>query len=125
MRMYFNHMNTYHISYAAFGNTNLDAPNDYIRARRYMPESGRGLDGTDLEPDYFQTGLFQPGITRRITVIKYGNDLYMEIIGPGKKKLCHWKNTSLPPVEKGRIGLRHMASRNALYKNFRVSEIVK
>jgi hypothetical protein len=125
MRMYFNHMNTYHISYAAFGNTNLDAPNDYIRARRYMPESGRGLDGTDLEPDYFQTGLFQPGITHRITVIKYGNDLYMEIIGPGKKKLCHWKNTSLPPVEKGRIGLRHMASRNALYKNFRVSEIVK
>ncbi|MCK4853934.1 MAG: DUF1961 family protein [Bacteroidales bacterium] len=125
MRMYFNHMNTYHISYAAFVNTNLDAPNDYIRARRYMPESGRGLKGTDLEPDYFQTGLFQPGIKHKITVIKHGNDLYMEIIGPGKKMLCHWKNTSLPPVEEGRIGLRHMASRNARYKNFRVSELAE
>jgi hypothetical protein len=123
MRMYFNHMNTYHISYAAFGNTNLEAPNDYIRARRYMPESGNGLQGTDLAPDYFKSGLFQPGVRHKITIIKHGNDLYMEIIGPHKRMLCHWKNTSLPPVEQGRIGLRHMASRNARYKNFRVSEI--
>ena len=123
MRMYFNHMNTYHISYAAYGNTNTDEQHDYIRARRYMPESGMGLKGTDLEPDYFDTGLFQPGVRHQITVIKYGNDLYMEINSPNKKMLCHWKNTSLPPIEKGRIGLRHMASRNARYKNFRVSEI--
>lgn len=121
MRMYFNHMHTYHISYAAYGNTNLEAPNDYIRARRYMPESGKALRGTDLVPDYFQTGLFQPGVPHKITVIKYGNDLYMEIIGPDTKKRCHWKNTDLPPIERGRIGLRHMASRNARYKNFRVS----
>jgi hypothetical protein len=125
MRMYFNHMNTYHISYAAFGNTNSDEPNDYIRARRYMPESGNGLRGTDLAPDYFETGLFQPGIKHQITVIIYGNDLYMEIQGPDKNMLCHWKNTSLPPIENGRIGLRHMASRNARYKNFRVSEIAE
>ena len=125
MRTYFNHMNTYHISYAAFGNTNeLEKP-DYIRARRYMPESGKGLKGTDLAPDYFDSGLFQPGIRHHITVIKHGNDLYMEIIGPDKKMLCHWKNTSLPPIEKGRIGLRHMASRNARYKNFRVSELAE
>jgi hypothetical protein len=125
MSMYFNHMNTYHISYAAFGNTNLEAPNDYIRARRYMPESGDGLRGTDLAPDYFETGLFQPGVKHQITVIKYGNDLYMEIIGPDKKMLCHWKNMNLPPIEIGRIGLRHMASRNARYKNFSVSEMAE
>jgi hypothetical protein len=125
MRMYFNHMNTYHISYAAFGNTDELDKLDYIRARRYMPESGKGLKGTDLAPDYFDSGLFQPGVKHQITVIKHGNDLYMEIIGPDKKMLCHWKNTSLPPIEKGRIGLRHMASRNARYKNFRVSEIAE
>jgi hypothetical protein len=125
MGMYFNHMDTYHISYAAYGNSEVDAPVDYIRARRYMPETGKGLLGTDLAPDYFQTGLFQPGIRHRITVIKYGNDLYMEIIGPAKRMLCYWKNTSLPPIEKGRIGLRHMASRNARYRNFSVAEIME
>jgi hypothetical protein len=125
MRMYYNHMNTYHISYAAYGNKDELDKVDYIRARRYMPESGKGLKGTDLAPDYFDSGLFQPGVKHRITIIKDGNDLYMEIIGPGKRMLCHWKNTSLPPIEKGRIGLRHMASRNARYKNFRVSEIAE
>jgi len=125
MRMYFNHMNTYHISYAAFGNTDELDKHDYIRARRYMPESGKGLKGTDLAPDYFDSGLFQPGVKHHITIIKDGNDLYMEIIGPNKKMLCHWKNTILSPIEKGRIGLRHMASRNARYKNFRVSEIAE
>jgi hypothetical protein len=125
MRMYFDHMNAYHISYAAYGNTNLEAPEDYIRARRYMPESGRGLEGTDLAPDYFRTGLFGPGVRHEITVIKHGNDLYMEIAAPDKKMLCHWKNAGLPPIEKGRIGLRHMASRNARYKNFRVAELTK
>jgi len=125
MRMYFNHMNTYHISYAAFGNTDELDKHDYIRARRYKPESGKGLKGTDLAPDYFDSGLFQPGVKHHITIIKDGNDVYMEIIGPNKKMLCHWKNTILPPIEKGRIGLRHMASRNARYKNFRVSEIAE
>ena len=105
--------------------TNLEAPNDYIRARRYMPESGNGLRGTDLAPDYFKSGFFQPGVRHKITIIKHGNDLYMHITSPDKKMLCHWKNTDLPPIEKGRIGLRHMASRNARYKDFRVSEMVE
>lgn len=125
MRMYFNHMNTYHISYAAYANTNLESPEDYIRVRRYMPESGRGLEVTDLAPDYFRTGLFKPGVRHEITVIKHGNDLYMEIAAPDKKMLCHWKNTGLPPIEKGRVGLRHMASRNARYKNFRVAGLTE
>ena len=123
MGKYFRNMNTYHISYAAYGNTDEPDKLDYIRARRYMPESGKGLKGTDLAPDYFDSGLFQPCVKHHITIIKDGNDLYMEIIGPDKKMLCHWNNTGLPPIEKGRIGLRHMASRNARYKNFQVSEI--
>ena len=124
MRMYYNHMNTYHVSYAAFTNTDEPDKEDYIRARRYMPEVG-GLRGTDLAPDYFQSDLFQPGVKHSITIIKYGNDLYMEIVGPAKKMLCHWKNTSFPPIHHGRIGLRHMASRNARYRNFRVSELAE
>ncbi len=124
MRMYYNHMNTYHISYAAFTNTDEVDKHDYIRARRYMPLVG-GLQGTDLSPDYFQSGLFQPGVKHRITIIKYENDLYMEIVGPAKKMLCHWQNTSLPPINHGRIGLRHMASRNARYRNFRVSQLAE
>jgi hypothetical protein len=59
MATYFNHMHTYHISYAAFPN---DADTtSYVRARRYMPERS-GLKGTDLEPDYFPTGLFETGV---------------------------------------------------------------
>jgi len=125
MRMYYNHMNTYHISYAAYGNKDELDKVDCIRARRYMPESGKGLKGTDLAPDYFDSRLFQPGEKHQITIIKEGNNLYMEIIGPDKRMLCHWNNTDLPPIEKGRIGLRHMASRNARYNNFRVSEIAE
>ena len=125
MRMYFNHMNTYHISYAAYGNQDELNKVDYIRARRYMPESGNGLRGTDLAPDYFDSGLFQPGVKHHITIIKEGNNLYMEIIAPDKGMLCHWNNTDLPPIEKGRIGLRHMFTRNARYKNFRVYELAE
>jgi hypothetical protein len=62
MATYFNHMNLYHISYAAF-------PPDggqYIRARRYMPETGKGLDGTALEPDYYPKTLFRAGRGARL-----------------------------------------------------------
>ena len=39
MKLYFNHMNTYHISYAAYGPNGVNSENDYIRARRYLPET--------------------------------------------------------------------------------------
>ena len=47
MKTYYNHMNTYHISYAA----NPGTKKAYIRGRRYMPER-QGLKGTQLKPDY-------------------------------------------------------------------------
>ncbi len=76
MRMYFNHMNAYHISYAAFPNEGNDRKS-YIRARRYMPQLS-GLDGTNLEPDYYPDGLFAPGVPHKITVIKKERDLFHE-----------------------------------------------
>lgn len=118
MNTYFNHMQTYHISYAAYPNN--AAGDDYIRARRYMPES-KGLRGTDLTPDYFKTGLFKTNVPHGITVIKHGPDLFMHIRGSGKEMLCHWKNDSLPPITTGRIGLRHMYTRSARYRDFRIS----
>ncbi len=120
MGMYFRNMNTYHISYASFGFNNSDPMKDYIRARRYMPKSRR-LKGTELKPDYFETGLFTPGRPYKITIIKKENDLFMHIVGKEKEMLCHWKTDSFPPVIKGRIGLRHMYTRSARYHAFRVS----
>jgi hypothetical protein len=123
MGHYFNHMHTYHISYAAFGVSNTDPEDDYIRARRYMPEAGRGLRGTELKPEYSRTGLFKQGVPHEITVIKKGKDLYMHARNPEKSLLCHFLNDKLPPITEGRIGLRHMYTRAARYRDFRVSQL--
>jgi len=121
MRMYFDHMNLYHISYAAFPDE-TDPSINYIRGRRYMPDAGQGLEGTDLTPDHYPPGLFEPGVPHHITVIKRGTDLLVRI--QNDKQVFHGKlsNTALPDVTEGRIGLRHMQTRSARYKNFRVSE---
>jgi len=121
MRLYFNHMNTYHISYAAFGTRNDDPEGDYIRARRYMPDAGKGLAGTELKDEYARTGLFRAGVPYRITVIKKGRKLFMHIRGDGREQLCRFRNEALPPITEGRIGLRHMYTRGARYRDFRVS----
>ena len=124
MRTYFNNLNTYHISYAAFGGNPVDDIDDYIRARRYMPILKKGLSGTEIEPDIFtRTGLFATGVPHQITVIKKGNEIYMMIKNPEKEYLCHWNNTQFPPITEGAIGLRHMKTRSARYKNFRVSTL--
>jgi len=121
MRLYFNHMNTYHVSYAAFGQKNDDPEEDYIRARRYMPDAGKGLSGTALKNEYARTGLFKTGVPYRITVIKKGRDLFMHIRGDGRERLCHFRGEAFPPIDEGRIGLRHMYTRGARYRDFRVS----
>jgi hypothetical protein len=121
MRLYFNHMNTYHISYAAFGQQNDDPDEDYIRGRRYMPDAGKGLAGTELKNEYVRTGLFKTGVPYRITVIKKDRELFMHARGDGREKLCHFRGDAFPPIAEGRIGLRHMYTRGARYRDFRVS----
>lgn len=118
MRMYFDHMNTYHISYAAFPNNEDDT--SYIRARRYMPE-GTGLEGSDLVPDYYPEGLFEKDVPHKITVIKKDRALFMKIENAEQTLYCHMTNPYFPPVTEGRIGLRHMFTRSARYKNIRIS----
>lgn len=119
MNLYYDCMNTYHISYAAFPNEN-DVTDDYIRARRYMPHQ-TGLEGTDLKPDYFHNGFFATGVPHKFTVIKQDRDLFMRISNAEKTRYFHWHNDELPPIKEGRIGLRLMFTRASLIKNFRIS----
>jgi hypothetical protein len=119
MRMYFDHMHTYHISYAAFPNEG-DNRQSYIRARRYIPNA-TGLKGTDLKPDYYPEGLFATGVPHTITVIKQARDLFIQIENAEQSVYCHMSNPDLPAITEGRIGLRHMFTRSARYKNINIS----
>jgi hypothetical protein len=115
MKTYFNHMHTYHISYAVG-----EPSNGYIRARRYMPNA-TGLKGSDLKPDYFPKGMFATGVPHKITVIKKERDLFMKCENAEQTVYCHMTNPDLPPITEGRIGLRLMWTRASNIKNFRVS----
>ena len=115
MSMYYDHMHTYHISYAAVPGSD----SEYIRARRYMPNR-TGLKGTELTPDYAPKGLFEPGVPHQITIIKKARDLFMRIKNADQVYYCHLTNSKLPVITEGRIGLRHMFTRSARYKNLRI-----
>ena len=88
-----------------------------------MPETGNGLANTDLKPDYSRTGLFSKDVPHKITVIKKDDDLFMFVRNSDKELLCHWKTDALPPITEGRIGLRHMWTRAARYRDFRISQL--
>lgn len=122
MSVYWGNMDTYHISYAAYGSKPVTDDYDYIRARRYRPDIEPRKNGPILEPDtYERTGLFATGVRHRITVIKKGNELFMMIRNADKSYLCHWSGAEQPAISEGAIGLRHMWTRSARYRNFRVS----
>ena len=119
MRVYFNHMNTYHISYAV----SLPEDVDYVRARRYLPETGRGLDGTALFPEYHDTNFFHTGTTYQMTVIFYNSRLFMQVSDHEKSKLFWFDTTTLPSLSEGYIGFRQMWTRSSRYADFRVSTL--
>lgn len=122
MRTYFNNMHTYHISYAAFDAREYSGSNDYIRLRRYNPDK-KGLSETDVPGDHFQTGLFKTGVTYHIRVVKYKDqvEMYIQNSKDASDQLtCNWNVSEFPACESGRIGLRHMYTRNARYKNIKV-----
>jgi len=123
MKTYFEHINAYHISFAAYENDNNIPTEDYIRARRYLPERGKGLSGTDLKPDYLRTGLFKTNEKYHITIIRKGDDIFMKTQNADKEYLCHWKTNEFPPLNSGRIGLRLMGSRVSEFGNFKVFDL--
>ena len=122
MRTYFNNMNTYHISYAAFGANKFSGEKDYVRLRRYNPKQG-GLKGTDIPDDHFITGLFKTNVTYRIQVFRYNEFIEMHIQNKSDINdavVYRWDASRFPLCTSGRIGLRHMFTRSARYKDFRV-----
>jgi len=121
MKTYYNNMKALHISYASFDNKNTDIKKDYIRARIYPVLPGQNFTTTtEIPPASFETGLFNPNETYKITVIKTREKLYFNVVGKNVSKLFTWDLSNIPAILEGRIGLRHMFSRTALYKNFSV-----
>lgn len=121
MAEYYNHMNTYHISYAAFSFNKNES--EYIRARRYMPETGKGIEGTALRPEYKNSGLFATGIKHHITVIKRGDNLYMKVVNPTQTRFFYFDTSDFPTIQSGRIGIRQMWTRASRYANIKVYEL--
>lgn len=120
MSTYFKNMKALHISYAAYSN-DLKPGQDYIRLRRYPLHPGSDFStSTEIPPAFFDTKLFEPGKIYRITIIKRNGKLYFQIDGEGHSNLYSWNIREASDITEGRIGLRHMYTRSALYKNFQV-----
>jgi hypothetical protein len=118
MRTYFNNMKTLHISFAAFPNN--EETQDYVRVRRYPVLPDKNFRELEVEPTYFDTDFFKTGETYQVTVIKTDEHLFFKVIGKDDSELYSWDTSHLPPLKEGRIGLRHMYTRSAVYKNFKV-----
>lgn len=121
MKTYYTYMKALHISYASYDNKNTDIKKDYVRARMYPVVPGQNFNTTtEIPGGGLETGLFNPGETYKITVIKTNKKLYFKVVGKTNSKLFVWDISKYPALSNGRIGLRHMHGRSALYKNFSV-----
>ena len=120
MSIYYNYMRTYHISYAAFKMVNEDPDDDYIRIRKYPVTEEITFDDMEILPAFYKTGLFLPGETYKITVIKTATRLFFSVEGEGTEILYSWELEEVDPIDEGRIGLRHMYTRSANYSDFKV-----
>ena len=123
MRTYFTHMNLLHVSFAAYGSEEADQ--DYVRARRYPVGPDLPFSEIAVPPDYFDTGLFEPGVRHHFTILKVGHQLHMKVETPDDSRLFTWDTSGFDPVAEGRIGLRHMWTRCSRYANFRVFVLAK
>ncbi|WP_372753467.1 DUF1961 family protein [Labilibaculum sp.] len=121
MSIYYNYMDPIHISYAAFPMTNDDPTKDYIRVRKYPVKEGITFDDMAVEPSFYNMGLFLPNVPYQVTVIKADSKLHMQVVGDGKNELYTWDMSDKEPSLEGRIGLRHMFTRSARYRDFKVS----
>jgi hypothetical protein len=120
MKQYFTTMNLFHVSFAAFENDNHQPDADYIRARRYRPLTGKGLAGTDLQPEYLNTGFFEPGVRHHLTLIRKQDTIWMEVKTESRVQLYHWTSPEIESLQTGRIGIRLMGSRSAEISDFRI-----
>lgn len=118
MKTYFENMNALHISFAAFGNSGDGTY--YVRARRYPKPSNKSFDVTKIAPSYDQQGYIKTGQTYHITAIKSGKQLFFKLESKDGEELFTWDLSGVEPITEGRIGLRHMYARSAIYRNFKI-----
>lgn len=118
MRTYFENMNALHISYAAFGND--DDGFYYVRARRYPKPDDQAFDVTRISPSYDMQGYFQTGQTYHLTAIKTDDRLSFTMDSEDGRQKFTWDLSDTKPLDTGRIGLRHMYTRSAIYKDFKI-----
>lgn len=118
MKTYFENMNALHISFAAYGNKGDNT--FYVRARRYPKPNNKSFDVTKVEPSYDQKGCFKTGQTYHITVLKTYKELFFKMESIDGVELFTWDLSNVVPIIEGRIGLRHMYGRSAIYKNFKI-----
>ena len=118
MKTYYENMNALHISYAAFGNK--DDGTYYVRARRYPKPNNKGFKVTVVPPSYDNEGYFKSGQTYHITVIKTKTQLSFNMESVDGQQLFTWDLSEVAPITEGRIGLRHMFTRSAMYRDFKI-----
>ncbi|WP_418263702.1 DUF1961 family protein [Flavobacterium faecale] len=118
MRTYFNNMNLLHISFAAFNNSGDGS--FYVRARRYPTQKNVKFEDMRIKPSYDMDGYMKSNQKYHITTIKTDKSLFFKMESIDGVKLFYWDISTLPSLKEGRIGLRHMATRTAIYKNFKV-----
>ena len=118
MKLYFENMNTYHISYSAFGNKGDGLY--YVRARRYPKQKDKPFKSTILEPSHNMQGLFEKDKFYHITAIKTSEKLSFKMEHADQEEYFEWDISKEAPILEGRIGLRHMYTRSAMYKNFKI-----
>ena len=90
-----------------------------------MPLGGRMNGHTEMVPDYKELqgkeNIFEPGVPYKITIIKTDRVIYMRAANDKQTRYFKLTNTKYPIITEGRIGLRHMYTRAARYRDFRVS----
>lgn len=118
MKTYYENMNTFHISYSAFGNQENSF--HYVRARRYPKPDDKPFKVTKIEPSYDKQGYFKPGQTYHITAIKTKKYLFFKMESKDGVELFKWDISKIKPITEGRIGLRQMFTRSSVYKNFKI-----
>lgn len=123
MSKYWLNMNAIHVSLAAFPMVNDDPENDYIRIRKYPAPNIDSFKRTEINPFFTNTGLFKSGVTYKMTWIKINSKLHLQVKGDEITKHYMWDLSNFSLITEGRIGLRHMFTRSAAYKNFKIWEL--
>lgn len=120
MSKYYKYMKTIHISYAAFKMKNDDPNADYLRVRQYPVTEEIKFSDMEIPPTYYETGLFETGITYKMIWIKTVNKLLLIVKGNNVTMKYSWTLNKPELITEGRIGLRHMFTRAAKYSDFKI-----